>query len=125
MCGRLAPPADPSSGRPVAVRGRALRSSGAPLGDCSARDFAAAFDLAFDQIDRQKGSHNFVSLVDLRRTMEGWPRAEFDRNLRDLRIAGRLELAGAESPGGLLPEERQAGIEEAGSLLLYVSRRRS
>ena len=98
---------------------------GAPLGDCSARDFAAAFDLAFDQIDRQKGSHNFVSLVNLRRTMEGWPRAEFDRNLRDLRIAGRLELAGAESPGGLLPEERQAGIEEAGSLLLYVSRRRS
>src|SRR5262249_54236584 len=32
----------------------------------STQGFATAFDDAFQRLDRQKGSHNFVSLVDLR-----------------------------------------------------------
>jgi len=87
------------------------------------RDFAARFEEAFLQIDRQKGSHNFVSLVDLRRALSEWPRPEFDRGLRALRLAGRYSLSAAESIFGIRPEDRQAGIEESGVLLLHVSRK--
>ncbi|MGO8748516.1 MAG: hypothetical protein ACLQNE_21280 [Thermoguttaceae bacterium] len=90
---------------------------------CPAEDFAAAFDTAFGRLDRRDGSHNFVSLVDLRRALDAWPREAFDGGLRGLRVDGRFDLAGAENLGGLRAEEREAGILEAGSLLLYVSRK--
>ncbi len=85
-------------------------------------DFARAFDEAFHQINRQKGAHNFVNLVDLRRALPMAPEA-FDAALRKLRVAGRYTLSAAEGRHGVTPEERQAGIVEDGSLLLYVSRK--
>jgi hypothetical protein len=87
-------------------------------------DFAVAFDAAFQRLDRKKGSHNFVSLVDLRRET-AMERPIFDVELRKLRLAGRYTLSAAEGRHGICPEERAAGIEEDGALLLYVSRKLS
>jgi hypothetical protein len=91
--------------------------------DPSPADFASRFDEAFRQIDYRKGGHNFVSLVDLRQMLGDLPRGAFDAGLRTLRLAGRYTLSAAESVQGIQPEQRMAGIEEAGSLLLYVSRK--
>jgi hypothetical protein len=85
-------------------------------------DFGAAFDEAFARLDREAGSHNFVSLVDLRRTVP-FDRAVFDERLGQLRRAGRYSLSAAEGRHGLTEEQRAAGITEEGTLLLYVSRR--
>ena len=95
----------------------------APPEGAGTGDFAACFELAFDELDRRKGSHNFVSLVDLRRRLAGFSRGQFDAGLRGLRLAGRFSLSAAESVHGIQPEQRQAGIEEAGTLLLYVLRK--
>jgi hypothetical protein len=84
-------------------------------------DFAPAFDSAFARLDRQGGGHNFVSLVALRQALPV-PREQFDRELRALRQAGRYTLSAAEGRHGISPEEREAGITEEGSLLLFVSR---
>ncbi len=86
-------------------------------------DFASAFDSAFDRLDRQSGGHNFVSLVALRQALPVG-REPFDRELRVLRQAGRYTLSAAEGRHGISPEERDAGITEEGSLLLFVSRNR-
>jgi hypothetical protein len=85
-------------------------------------DFAAAFDEAFARLDRQAGSPNYVSLVDLRKTLPV-DRAAFDAQLRRLRESGRYTLGAAEVQDGLGEEQRAAGIVEDGSLLLFVSRR--
>jgi hypothetical protein len=85
-------------------------------------DFGLAFDEAFQRLDRQAGSHNFVSLVELRRALPH-DRATFDRELRELRRAGRYSLSAAEGRHGIQPEEQEAGIREEGSLLLFVSRK--
>jgi hypothetical protein len=82
------------------------------------------FDAAFAQLDRQAGGHNFVSLVELRRTLP-LPRDAFDAELRRLRLTGRYSLSAAEGRHGLSAEEQQAGIVEDGTLLLYVSRKSS
>jgi hypothetical protein len=87
-------------------------------------EFVRAFDAAFDQLDRQRGSHNAVSLVDLRRAL-AMDRQSFDAELQELRRTRRYTLSGAEGRHGITPEEREAGIYEDGSMLLYVSRRRS
>jgi hypothetical protein len=88
----------------------------------SSFDFPAAFDEAFQRLDRQAGSLNFVSLVALRRAIPV-ERAVFDRELRQLRLAGRYALSAAEGRHGISPEEREAAIPEEGSLLLFVSRK--
>ena len=85
-------------------------------------DFAKAFTVAFEQLDRRVGGHNFVSLVELRRLLPV-DREQFDRELRKLRLAGKYSLSGAEGRHGISPEEREAGILEDGALLLYVSRK--
>ncbi|HKI33859.1 MAG TPA: hypothetical protein VKA46_18545 [Gemmataceae bacterium] len=85
-------------------------------------DFGAAFDEAFARLDRQAGSHNFVSLVDLRRALS-FDRATFDAHLGRLRAAGRYTLSAAEGRHGITEEQRAAGIAEEGSLLLFASRR--
>jgi hypothetical protein len=84
--------------------------------------FARDFDEIFNQIDRQKGGHNFISLVELRRRLP-LERHAFDAELRKLRMAGRYTLSAAEGRHGLHPEEQEAGIIEDGALLLFVSRR--
>jgi hypothetical protein len=85
-------------------------------------DFAAAFTEAFDRLDRERGARGLVSLVWLRQEVPVG-RAEFDEGLNALRRAGLYTLTAAESRAGITPEEREAGIFEQGSLLLYVSRR--
>jgi hypothetical protein len=77
---------------------------------------------AFGRIDRAKGSHNLVSLVELRREVPV-DRLIFDGALEQLRRAGRFSLTGAEGRHGISPEEREAAIPEDGALLLFVSRR--
>ncbi len=67
---------------------------------------------------------NFVTLADLRRTLAGFGRDEFDAGLRRLRLDGSYSLDSHEGlHGSLTPEEREAGVREAGSMLIYVSRR--
>jgi hypothetical protein len=83
---------------------------------------ALAFDEAFTRLDREAGRHNLVSLVFLRRALT-LKREVLDGLLNDLRRAGRYSLSAAEGRHGIGPEEQAAGIEEGGSLLLYVSRR--
>jgi hypothetical protein len=85
-------------------------------------DFATLFERAFDRLDRAGGSHNFVSLVPLRHAV-GLPRPAFDQGLQQLRRAGRYTLSAAEGRHGLTAEEQEAGVNEDGMLLLYVSRR--
>jgi hypothetical protein len=87
----------------------------------AAVDFGAAFDEAFSQLDRDSGGYNFVNLIALRQALPV-ARETFDRELRQLRQAGRYTLSAAEGRGGISPEERAAGISEEGSLLLFVSR---
>jgi hypothetical protein len=84
-------------------------------------DFAPAFEEAFDRLDRQKGGHNFVHLIDLRRALP-LNRPAFDRGLAELRLARRFTLSAAEGRHGISPDEKEAGIAEDGALLLYVSR---
>jgi hypothetical protein len=85
-------------------------------------DFGRLFDEAFARLDQQKGSHNLVSLVTLRQEV-AVDRATFDHGLRELRRAGRYSLSAAEGRDGISHEEREAGINEEGTLLLFVSRK--
>jgi hypothetical protein len=85
-------------------------------------DFAALYDEAFNRLDRQRGAHNFVSLVELRQAIPV-DRTTFDAELRKLRLAGQYTLSAAEGRHGISIEEREAGISEGGALLLFVSRK--
>lgn len=82
-----------------------------------------AFDAAFQEADRERGGHNFVSLVDLRRRL-AMESSDFNRLLHEVRSAGKYTLSAAEGRHGLTAEELDAGIREDGSYLLYVSKRR-
>src|SRR5205085_6186461 len=57
-------------------------------------DFARLFEQAFDRLDRERGSHNLVSLVALRRALPVG-RAAFDAELQRLRRAGRYSRSAA------------------------------
>jgi hypothetical protein len=86
--------------------------------------FPDAFRRAFEELDQESGRHNYVLLHDLRKRLSAIPRPDFDRGLNELR---RSELYSLDSADGrhvrLTPEQREAGIREAGSLLVYVARR--
>ncbi len=103
-----------------------LRDVEANVGRAStaAPDFARQFDAAFERLDRQGGTHNLVSLVELRRAVPS-DRNTFDVELRRLRVTGHYTLKLAEGRDGITPEEQAAGIPEDGKLLLYVSRKLS
>jgi len=101
--------------------GAAGQMSGENAAPEQAVDFPGAFAAAFEQLDRQAGGHNFVSLVELRRALPV-PRAIFDAELFKLRQAGRYSLSAAEGRHGISAEEQDAGLHEEGSLLLFVSR---
>ena len=116
--GQAVPTAAPSPPRAIAPQAPVV-----PAASIAPVDFASRFERAFQEIDRRKGSHNFVSLVDLRPALADVAREAFDRGLRELRLSGRYELIGAEGAGGLGDAQRGAGIEEAGMLLLYVARK--
>ena len=83
-------------------------------------EFPARFAAAFEKFDKAGGSHNFVSLVDLRRELAEFSREVFDAELRKLRIARRFTLSAAEGRHGISEEMRAAGILEGDALLLYV-----
>jgi hypothetical protein len=110
--------------------GRERQEAGAPaaspaaggFGSPARLDFARDFDEAFARLDRQEGSHNFVSLVELRTSIPV-SRAVFDAELRQLRLAGRFTLSAAEGRHGVNADEQAAGITEDGTMLLYVSRK--
>jgi hypothetical protein len=85
-------------------------------------DFAAAFDAAFAQLDREAGSTNFVNLTALRHALP-FSRSAFDAGFRRLREAGRYTLSAAEDGHGIDEKQRSAAIHEEGTLLVFVSRR--
>src|SRR5262249_57382141 len=105
------------AGGPPVARGETPPAAPAP----PPTDFRGAFDEAFAHLDRQGGGHNFVSLVALRAALPV-ARDRFDQELRRLRQEGRYRLSAAEGREGITPQEREAGITEEGSLLLFVSR---
>lgn len=87
-------------------------------------EFAPAFRTAFDRLDRDNRATNFVRLLDLRRALPRFDRERFDQGLRQLRLDDEFTLSGHEGRlGPLTDEEREAGVREVGSLLVYVSRR--
>lgn len=86
--------------------------------------FAERFDQAFNDLDRARGGHNFVSLLELRARLPQDAGA-FNEGLQQFRRQGRYTLSAAEGRHGLTPEELAAAISEEGALLLYVSRRRN
>jgi hypothetical protein len=88
-------------------------------------DFAVVFEAAFERIDRERGSYNFVSLVDLRAALPLVSRDVFDAGLQQLRRERKYWLKSAEGFNGLRPEERDAAIPEEGELLLHVSKVRT
>jgi hypothetical protein len=120
----------PGAGRPARpAAGAAQTPSHAADGDAGpavrpVQDFAEALRMAFEQLDRRNRATNFVKLADLRRALAEFGRDEFDSGLRTLRLNGEFALDSHEGlHGSLTPEEREAGVREAGSLLIYVSRR--
>ena len=90
--------------------------------DAPPESFATAFDHAFAHLDRHTGGINFVNLRDLRQNLPQFDRPEFDARLLELRRERRYTLKAAEGLDGLAHEERAAGIQEDGDLLLNVSR---
>jgi hypothetical protein len=79
---------------------------------------------AYEQLNARasRWARDFISLVDLRREAH-LGRSEFDGAITDLRRRGVLSLSAAEGRHGISEEERQAGIREEGSLLLFATRR--
>ncbi|QDV23360.1 hypothetical protein [Aureliella helgolandensis] len=84
--------------------------------------FHSVFESAFTQLDQAQGGYNFVSLDNLRTALSAYSREEFDAELRKLRLARRYRLSGAENRSDVSCQQREAGIVEAGSLLLYAQR---
>jgi hypothetical protein len=85
--------------------------------------FGPAFAEAFDRLDRQDGGRNFLKLLELRRALPQFGRAGFDAGLNQLRRERAFSLAPHEGlEGALTPEEREAGISEAGNLWTYALR---
>ena len=86
--------------------------------------FSEAFAEAFDEIDRRTGKRNYVLLHDLRQRLAMIPRPDFDAGLNELRRSQKYSLDSADGRHGrLTPEQVDAGIREAGSVLVYVARR--
>lgn len=111
---------DVQGGRPASAPALALADR-KPVSP-AAQDPGRTFDDFFDRLDRQEGSHNFISLVELRRALP-WDRSIFDAELNRLRRAGYYTLSAAEGRHGVSPAEQEAAIHEEGAMLLFVSRR--
>ena len=90
----------------------------------SDKSVTQAFREAFEELNRRNGWTNLVKLFELREALSSFGRSEFDSGLRGLRLAGEFSLESHEGRHeSLTLEEREAGIHEAGSLLVYASRR--
>ncbi|WP_437998726.1 hypothetical protein WMF26_00760 [Sorangium sp. So ce185] len=120
-----APTDAPSNGVPAASLAGAPAASlaGAPA-PAPAAPFAARFDAAFTALDRVSGGNNYVTLRALRAALPDVPRATFDAELAALRRQRRYSLDPSDGRHHQMAEaEREAGILEAGNLLVYVARR--
>ncbi|NJK89504.1 MAG: hypothetical protein HC923_08950, partial [Myxococcales bacterium] len=112
--------------------GRGSRSSRLRREDPAARqreseggasDFSLLFDQAFERLDAAGRRLNHVKLLHLREALPQFDRSTFDAELRKLRLARRYYLNPSEGTHGpLTEEERNAGIFEAGSRLVYCQR---
>ncbi|WP_437733304.1 hypothetical protein [Sorangium sp. So ce1335] len=125
-------PAAPSNGAPVASAPAAAGAStpaavstpAAPAAASAPAPFAARFDAAFSALDRASGGLNYVTLRDLRAALPDVPRAVFDAELAALRRQRRYSLDPSDGRHHQMADaEREAGILEAGNLLVYVARR--
>jgi hypothetical protein len=86
--------------------------------------FPEVFGRAFDELNQQAGRRNYVLLHDLRKRLATIPRPDFDQGLNELRRSKKYSLDSADGRHGrLTPEQIDAGIREAGSVLVYVARR--
>jgi hypothetical protein len=124
---RTEPTAPPAFGSLPPAFASPLPAFAAPAPDgpgVELAEFERDFQSAFERLDVQSGKHNYVLLHDLRRALPDIPRIEFDERLNDLR---RNKLFSLDSADGrhvrLTPEQLDAGIREANSLLVYVARR--
>lgn len=101
--------------------GRTVQAPVAPTSSIS-----AAFDAAFDKLERQHGGYNFVNLLEVRLAYEmlGFTRAEVDAHLCSVRQSRAYSLRAAEGRFGISQAEQEAGIREEGALLLFVTRNR-
>lgn len=80
---------------------------------------------AFDKLDRATNGRGLVRLVDLRQE-SGLDRDAFDAAMHRLRLDDVITLDSHEGRHGpLKPDEMDAAIREAGSILVYASRRSS
>jgi ActR/RegA family two-component response regulator len=120
------PISDDAAARVAECINDVLRSEARPVVASAApvADFGARFDAAFDRLDRASGGHNYVQVYDLRQALPDLSRSAFDDGLNQLR---RQKIYSMDSDDGrhvrLTPEQREAGIREAGSNLVYVARR--
>jgi hypothetical protein len=89
-----------------------------------AESFAARFDEEFIRLDRLHGSHNFVWLSDLRRSLSEFSREQFDGGVNKLREARRYQLNAAEGRSGTSSEQLEASIVEIGVRYIAISRLR-
>jgi hypothetical protein len=87
----------------------------------AAAGLAEEFVHVFNILDAAANSHNFVSLVAVRRALPP-VRSEFDAGLNELRRLGKFTLSAAEGRHGVSADEQKAGIMQDGMLLPYVSR---
>ncbi|WP_437335319.1 hypothetical protein [Sorangium sp. So ce394] len=118
----------PSNGAPAASLAGAPAASlaGAPAASLAGAPapFADRFDAAFTALDRHAGGNNYVTLRALRAALPDVPRATFDAELAALRRQRRYSLDPSDGRHHQMAEaEREAGILEAGNLLVYVARR--
>ncbi|AUX42497.1 hypothetical protein SOCE26_039300 [Sorangium cellulosum] len=90
----------------------------------AASPFPARFDAAFTALDQASGGLNYVTLHALREALPDVPRATFDAELTALRRQRRYSLDPSDGRHHQMADaEREAGIMEAGNLLVYVARR--
>ncbi len=82
--------------------------------------FERAFQEAFGRLDANDGGYNFVKILHLRSALPQYTRMEFDAGLHGLRLARRFSLVSSEGNAiTLTDQEREAGILEAGTRLVY------
>lgn len=92
-------------------------------GGAARPDFEPEFWKAFARLDAETGQRNFVSLHGLRTELGCFDRMTFDSWIRQLRSQTRISLAATQGGRNLSPDERESAIQEAGRLLVYVSKR--
>lgn len=93
---------------PAAVNLPVPSSTPSQAPDRDGSRFAEDFDAAFARLDGKLGLPHYASLVDLRPALPQYPRDIFDRELLNLRRAGKYSLSLVEGRFGLTDEEQQA-----------------